>query len=119
MIRWTGLAPWEFEFPVPGSLTSTFLTPQVPLRRLGPHQPSERDQILFAGAPDLHWRASDSGDLQCKSRGLKRGVASAFPGAEARNEAVVRRRGAFRARAPIRALLWWQGAFAVLARSLV
>ena len=20
MIRWTGLAPWEFEFPVPGSL---------------------------------------------------------------------------------------------------
>ena len=25
MIRWTGLAPWEFEFPVPGSLTSTFL----------------------------------------------------------------------------------------------
>jgi len=25
MIRWTGLAPWEFEFTVPGSLTSTFL----------------------------------------------------------------------------------------------
>ena len=25
MIRWTGLAPWEFEFPLPGSLTSTFL----------------------------------------------------------------------------------------------
>ena len=24
-IRWTGLAPWEFEFPFPGSLTSTFL----------------------------------------------------------------------------------------------
>ena len=24
---WTGLAPWEFEFPFPGSLTSTFLTP--------------------------------------------------------------------------------------------
>ena len=23
MIRWTGLAPWEFEFPFPGSLTST------------------------------------------------------------------------------------------------
>ena len=23
MIRWTGLAPWEFEFPLPGSLTST------------------------------------------------------------------------------------------------
>ena len=27
MIRWTGLAPWEFEFPFPGSLTSTFLVP--------------------------------------------------------------------------------------------
>ena len=25
MIRWTGLAPWEFEFPFPGSLTCTFL----------------------------------------------------------------------------------------------
>jgi len=25
MSRWTGLAPWEFEFPSPGSLTSTFL----------------------------------------------------------------------------------------------
>ena len=25
MIRWIGLAPWEFEFPSPGSLTSTFL----------------------------------------------------------------------------------------------
>jgi len=25
MIRWTGLAPWEFEFPFPGSLISTFL----------------------------------------------------------------------------------------------
>jgi len=27
MIGWTGLAPWEFEFPFPGSLTSTFLAP--------------------------------------------------------------------------------------------
>jgi len=25
MIRGTGLAPWEFEFPFPGSLTSAFL----------------------------------------------------------------------------------------------
>ena len=25
MIRWTGLAPWEFEFHFPGSLRSTFL----------------------------------------------------------------------------------------------
>ena len=26
MIRWTGLAPWEFEFLFPGSRTSTFLS---------------------------------------------------------------------------------------------
>ena len=25
MIRWTGLAPWEFRFSFPGSLTSTFI----------------------------------------------------------------------------------------------
>jgi hypothetical protein len=25
MIWWTDLAPWDFEFPFPGSLTSTFL----------------------------------------------------------------------------------------------
>ena len=25
MIRWTGLASWQFEFPFTGSLTSTFL----------------------------------------------------------------------------------------------
>ena len=25
MIRWTGLAPWEFEFLFPGSLISAFL----------------------------------------------------------------------------------------------
>ena len=25
MVRWTGLAPWESDFPFPGSLTPTFL----------------------------------------------------------------------------------------------
>ena len=25
MVRWSGLAPWQFEFPFPGSLRSTFL----------------------------------------------------------------------------------------------
>ena len=29
MIGWTGPAPWEFEFPFPGSLTSTFLVEQI------------------------------------------------------------------------------------------
>ena len=31
MIRWTGLAPWELEFPFPGSLITTFLVFQVAL----------------------------------------------------------------------------------------
>jgi len=37
MIRWTGLAPWEFEFPFPGSRTSTFLVGRSHLRA---HPPS-------------------------------------------------------------------------------
>ena len=35
MIRWTGLAPWEFEFPFPGSIVSTFLNSQR-LKKNGP-----------------------------------------------------------------------------------
>ena len=33
MIWWTGLAPWEFEFPFPGSLTSTFLISVTSFRK--------------------------------------------------------------------------------------
>jgi len=43
MIRWTGLAPWEFEFPFPGSLTSTFLD-----TRHVPHSGVRRDSWLYA-----------------------------------------------------------------------
>ena len=34
MVRWTGLAPWELEFPFPGSLASTRLAQitRTPLR---------------------------------------------------------------------------------------
>jgi len=50
MIRWTGLAPWEFEFPFPGSLTSTFLNHQIPATKLVAdyhHEAEVRDaQIL-------------------------------------------------------------------------
>ena len=34
MIWWTGLASWEFEFPFPGSLTSTFLVVGRDLKKL-------------------------------------------------------------------------------------
>ena len=41
MIKWTGLAQWEFEFPFPGSLTSTFLSRcdviRAPLARAAIH----------------------------------------------------------------------------------
>jgi len=37
MIRWTGLAPWEFESPFPGSITSTFLVDGRAVRPLPGH----------------------------------------------------------------------------------
>ena len=37
MIGWTGLAPWEFEFPFPDSLTSTFLEPAMQHARVHSH----------------------------------------------------------------------------------
>ena len=42
MIRWTGLAPWEFEFPFPGSLTSTCLADPSTLN------PDHKLQNMFA-----------------------------------------------------------------------
>ena len=45
MIRWTGLAPWEFDFPFPGSLTSTFLAVEYP-----PYTLRHEYQSLFADA---------------------------------------------------------------------
>ena len=42
MIRWTGLAPWEFESPFPGSITSTFIESETPLL-----------------TPSTHWFAPD------------------------------------------------------------
>ena len=50
MVGWTGLAPWEFEFPFPGSRASTF---QAALQHLG-----GRDGvgIQYRGAPLLKKR---------------------------------------------------------------
>jgi len=40
MIRWTGLAPWEFEFPFPGSLTPiTHTITCIPVARQGGESP--------------------------------------------------------------------------------
>ena len=57
MIRCTGLAPWEFEFPFPGSLTFTLLDSEVRLhssRYLFALSPSlSRATILLSLAPSL------------------------------------------------------------------
>ena len=45
MIRWTGLASWEFEFPFPGSLASTFLWPPFFLSTVGNPTPDPNPQI--------------------------------------------------------------------------
>ena len=39
IFRWTGLAPWEFEFPFPGSLTTSFLPVE---RRKVAHPPPDQ-----------------------------------------------------------------------------
>jgi len=54
IIRWTGLAPWEFDFPFPGSLTSTFLNPNpggrgaLLQRQLGDGANLPQVHLLFA-----------------------------------------------------------------------
>ena len=63
MIRWTGLAPWEFEFPFGGSLTSTFRE-ELPPTATGRSNRTIPKGGGFArtGANQgrLHGRASDS-----------------------------------------------------------
>ena len=45
MIRWTGLASWEFEFPFPGSLTSIYL-PKLLSLSLYPNSPLCLGQVF-------------------------------------------------------------------------
>ena len=46
MIRWTSVAPWEFEFPFPGSLTSTFLES---------NSTSSVTPVVESNTSDLRW----------------------------------------------------------------
>ena len=57
---WTGLAPWDFEFPFPGSLISTFLASLV--MRVIHLVPSHQSSPLIANSAMLatygdKWRA--------------------------------------------------------------
>ena len=46
MIWWTGLAPWEFEFPFPGSITSTFPGEGGPSKRRYRRPPTLKADLL-------------------------------------------------------------------------
>ena len=46
MIWWTGLAPWEFEFPFPGSITSTFPGEEGPSKRRYRRPPTLKADLL-------------------------------------------------------------------------
>jgi len=59
MIKWTGIAPWEFEFSFPGSLTSTFLNPT-------PSSPTEDMDALCCGSPLVHPTSTLQGYLAHK-----------------------------------------------------
>ena len=56
MIRWTGLAPWELEFPFPGSLTSTFLTKQGMCFLAGANSIFAGDKLLTTVSSPLESR---------------------------------------------------------------
>ena len=49
MIRWTGLAPWGFEFPFRGGRTSTFLVRMASLEVLLSQGLGVEDQIILMG----------------------------------------------------------------------
>jgi len=76
MIRWTGLAPLEFEFPFPGSLTSTFLGDVRILRGgaggLGRNgRSSLRAQHRFSGVPKTWKEEEETRNPEPETRGPK------------------------------------------------
>ena len=70
MVRWTGLAPWELEFPFECSLTSTFLTALNPT--------AQQPLMLFPAehyrraTPRTRWRSNPSD--KCSQERLTRGT---------------------------------------------
>ena len=53
MIIWTGLAPWEFELPVPGSLSATLLDLGPTGRAARPSRPAPLVRGLMFGIESL------------------------------------------------------------------
>ena len=64
MVRWNGLAPWEFEFPFPGILTSTFLDQRRPRpeeQRSALLEPEERFSFFVVYFIRAHLRGASLG----------------------------------------------------------
>ena len=61
MMRWTGLAPWKFESPYPGSLTSTFQAICSPTTKSACHFAFKSRQTQRAHPPNhQHSRATST-----------------------------------------------------------
>ena len=53
MMRWTGLAPWETEFSVPDSGSSTFLLCPPPSLEEGLRVEVGAEELTYAPSPEL------------------------------------------------------------------
>ena len=85
MIWWTGLAPWEFQFPFLGSLTSTFLAQFVNLRIVGL---AEDEEDAFAdenerspnrGCSFSHFPRQDIHRRMCRPKEMARFIFDLIP----------------------------------------
>ena len=69
MIRWTSLASWKFEFPVPGSLASSnshALCLMVAI--VAPTAPGQTDAVFAVVCTDPKWSARPCGPIQTRRR---------------------------------------------------
>ena len=118
MMRWSGFAPWEFEFSLPASLTSTFLvvflnllgsTDQNPLcvlklyvlnRDLGnarlaflnPSRHSLNRPPSWPPCPSSPFSASDAGSMSISPAGSKSDIAPSFENVVHRSHRIPMRR---------------------------
>ena len=67
MIGWTGLAPWESEFPFPGSLIATFLNLNKKLQKQVDALQKAQAKILEDQSTILEIYMSDKDEKECAS----------------------------------------------------
>jgi len=85
MIRWTGLAPWGFEFPFPGSLASTFTSAYWRAGARHSHLPAPGPlaSCLSFALPGLKSRAAGDDVARCSRDGGYNGGERELPGDQA------------------------------------